>query len=205
MAISDNGQYTTSFRGSSSYVPLVGQILNKYEDFGNLSQVKFNSSGLVAGNPVTVKNQVGATANEVAIENMNSVCGEITGEATTNNNLDGFLVSSETDVVPLAGGEAYPVAGFLSFVALLGSGINLYLPADSTLEGVSLNTPIAYDFSNHVLKRATVGTDVELPIRLKSALVAAKKLTYSGGVASWGDCTAVLVELSNHLQTKASS
>ena len=205
-AVSDNQQFSSSFQGSNSYIPHVGTFQNKYENFGDFTQAKYNSTTqVVAGDPVIVVNQVGTTADEVAIENMNALGAEITDKATAMTDISGFIVKSETDVVPLAGGEAYPVKGFLSFVAMLGSGAELYLPADSTLEGVNVNSAVTYDFSNKCLVKARVGTDVELPVRIKSALVNAKQLVYSGGTATWTDCKAVLVQLSNHLQTKSSS
>lgn len=210
-SIYGSSQFSNSFRGTSSYVPLVGVLLNKYENFGDLSQFKYNiasgSGQAVAGDPVTVKNQVGTTANTVAIESFNAVCGEISAKSDAVSNLDGFLLQSPQDVVPLLGGEAFPIAGFLSYVALLGSGAELYLPAGASLADVDYNTRITWDYDNDCLKKAEVGTDIALPIRLKSARVAGKKLTYDTGtsLASWADCYAVRVALDSINQTIESS
>lgn len=202
MTLSDNGQFLNSFQGNTSYIPLCGVIQNKYEDFTNFGQYKYNiaagSGQAVAGDPVKVVNQIGSTANANAIESLNAVTGEIKQKATTIAELDGFLCQSPTDIVPLQGGEAYPVAGFLSYVALLGSGIDLYLPCDTTLINVDFNTRVTWDFINGVLTKAIVGTDQPIIARIKSAVVNAKELVYNDTtkMASWQDCTGILVELS---------
>lgn len=207
-SIYGQGQVSDSFRGTSSYVPLVGVLLNKFDNFQNLSQFKYNSATqVVAGDPIIVKNQIGLTANTNAIESFNAVTGEITDKSTTIQNLDGFLLQSPQDVVPLGGGEAFPVAGFLSYAALVGSGAELYLPAAADLAGVDFNTRVTWDFNNNCLRKAVVGTDVVIPARIKSARVSAKQLTYDAGtgLASWGDCYAVLVALDSISQTIESS
>lgn len=208
MTLTDNGQYTGSFQGVSSYIPLVGVLLNKYENFDNFSQVKYNSSTqVVAGDPVIVKNMVQNNTSLNAIEGLSAVNGEITDIATHANNLSGFICQAPTDIVPLAGGEAFPQAGFLTYVALLGSGAQLYLRADSSLKNVDYNTRVTYDFSAKLLKKQTVGTSQPIPARLKSGLVNGKYLVYNAGTgkATWTDCTAVLVELVNMTETVETS
>ena len=208
MTLTDNGQYTGSFQGTSSYIPLVGVLLNKYENFDNFSQEKYNATNqCVAGDPVIVKNMVQANTSLNAIEGMGSNVGEITDIASSLNNLSGFLCQSPTDIVPLAGGEAYPQKNFLSYVALLGSGAQLYLRADSSLKNVDMNTRVTYDFSAKLIKKQTVGSSMPIPARLKSGLVNAKYLLYNAGTgkAAWTDCTAVLVELVNMTETVETS
>jgi hypothetical protein len=196
-----SSQVSNSFQGVTSYIPLVGLLMNKFENYSNLDQFKYNiaegSGQAVAGDPITIMNQVGATTDTEAIENFNAVCGEITAKATTIANLDGFLLQSPQDIIPAVGGEARPMAGFLTMAALLGSGAELYLPADTSLNDVNYNTRVTWDFSAKNLRKAVVGTDQALPIRLKSALVKAKQLVYSSGtgLSAWTDCTAVLVAL----------
>ena len=195
-------QVSGSFQGVSSFIPLVGVLMNKYENFSNLDQFLYNiaagSGQAVAGDPVTIKNQVpSGTADTEAIEKFNAVCGEITAKSDAIANLDGFLLQSPQDVVPAIGGEAMPMAGFLSMAALLGSGAELYLPADSSLANIDYNTRVTWDFSAKCLKKSVVGTGIALPIRVKSALVKAKQLDYTSltGLTAWTDCTAVLVAL----------
>jgi len=206
-----SSQVSGSFQGVSSSIPLVGVLLNKYENFSNLDQFLYNiaegSGQAVAGDPVTIVNQVGSS-DTVSIEGMNAVCGTITQKSDAIANLDGFLLQSPQDVVPAKGGEARPVSGLLSMAALLGSGAELYLPADSSLADIDYNTRITWDFSAKNLRRSVVHTDIALPIRLKSALVAAKQLVYnnSTGLTAWTDCTAVMVELaSNTISIESSS
>ena len=200
MGYMDSGSMGGSFRGNSSDVPMCGIIINRFENSENVAQFKYDIAAgagqAVAADPVTVSNQAGGTS-DYAISGLNALCGTISAKATTVATTSGFLAQSPTDIVPSAGGEAYPVSGFLPYVALLGSKLRMWLPCDSTLKDVSMQQALAYDFTHGELSAAGGSYTTILPVRLLSAPVDAKKLVYSNstGLATWTDCKAVMVEL----------
>lgn len=206
-----SSQFTTPFRGTNSYKPMVGTILNKLDRFADYSQFLYNiaagSGQAVAGDPVKIKNRVGSTVNTNTMQNFNAIGGEIYAKADSVLTIDGFLMSSPTDVVPAVGGEAIPQKGFLSFAALFGSGIETYLPADSSLQNANYASALTYDTSAGTVKVATTGTDVVLPIRMKSGYVDGQKLVYDNGTgkATFEDCKVVLVALDSISRTKEST
>ena len=206
MSIIDNGQVLGSFQGVSSAVPLVGIILNEYEGFGNLGQYKYNPTNMggnpiMPGRPVKVINQIGAETSTAGIDCLNSVTGEITARARAMVDLSGFLAMSNTNTVPLAGGEAVPVVGLLVKVATLGSGLKMWLKvvdSDTSLQGVNINIPLTYDFTSGTGGVKAAGLkDAVLPGVLHSTLTDAKVMNFddSTGITSWIPCKAVLVEL----------
>ncbi len=218
MSLVDSSQFAGSFQGSTSYIPLVGVILNKFEDYENLGQYKYEiAPGVgqaVAGNPIKVLNQAGGDS-ESAIEGLNSMIGAITEKSSVGAEIDGFLAQSPTDIVPIEGGEAFPVQGFLSFVGIIGSGIRMWLPADATLADVEMNSvsvgannaagtvytkALTWDIAGGkliALDKTADPTEIILPIRILSTLVDAKQLIYDNGTgkATWTDVKAVMVQL----------
>ena len=201
MSLIDNGQVTGSFQGSSSSVPLCGIILNEYEGFGNLGQFKYSAATqAVPGNAVTVVNQTGGTTED-SIDGLNSVAGEVTALATSIATTSGFLAQSQNDIVPTVGGEAIPNEGLLCKVAMLGSGLKMWMKvkdSDTTLRAVNMNLPLSYDYTANTGGLIAQGSsDTALPVTIHSTLTNAKYLNWnnSTGKAVWTACKAVLVSL----------
>lgn len=144
-----------AFVGAKSAKPIVGHLTKT--NFLNLVQnAKLDGTdAIVAGTPLTIKTISGADGL-----NPNTF---IATKATSADDLSGFSIASNTDIVSqdTEAPMAYPTQ--IINVAILGSGVELYLPvssSDTTLlaGNINLNQALSYDFDNGGVKIDTTGT-----------------------------------------------
>lgn len=157
MALNINsiGNYNgKSFLGNSSAKPICGIFLRDLFR-GQIYQAKVNTDDLVyPGVPVTITN---TNTKEGAGVELNPNVLSITAVATADASVSGFLLESPTDVMQWGEVAAHALKTQIVNVALLGSGVELYLPADSALSGVAIGkNNCVWDFTNKCVK---VGAD----------------------------------------------
>lgn len=145
-----------SFLGSSSAKPIVGKVLRSIYR-GNTTQGKLSiTSGFAyQGLPVKALNtNLSSTAAGAGLSpNVLSLT-----VATADADVSGFLVENPTDV--LEHGKTAPSAqdGQIVSVALLGSGVELYLPVNANVANVNVNSKLAWNFTNGNLEVSATGT-----------------------------------------------
>lgn len=153
------GNFNGQFIGNSSAKPIVGVCLaDLYK--GNVQQARVGASlttPVYQGKPVTIKNQ--ATTGTKAGEGLNPNVLEISADATAQANLSGFVLESPNMVIESQGSanEAPTAPAYaVTNVALMGSGVEIYLPADAGLVNTQVGTPsLVWDFTNKCVTAAT--------------------------------------------------
>ena len=142
--------FNNSFVGFSSQKPICGHFLNDMFKH-NISQAKVNTQEVIyPGIPVQIKNYDSSQLNNLNVLN-------ITKKAENANELDAFILSSPTDVVLFGNQVALPLYTQIINVALIGSGVELYLPADASLADVSVSSKLLWDFTTQTLKVLDLG------------------------------------------------
>lgn len=166
MEFNNATQYNNTFMSPNSALPICGHNLRDMY-LNKLVQAKVNIPILVPAMPVKVSNLTDKS-NAGAGLNPNVLSVDMIAAATTE--ISGFSIASPTDFL-LPGDEA-PAARQtqIAYVMLLGCGEDVYLPCDSSLQGVQLDgILIDYDFTNNCLKKST--TSAALPIKIKGPVV----------------------------------
>lgn len=143
-----------SFIGSSSNKPIAGVVTNL--DRHTVSQARLKATDILpSGYPVKVTNDSSTVTGAGRQLNPNVLNAD---KAAAAADVSGFLLVNETDILQM--GEKAPRAytGQLVNVALVGSLAELYLPCDGSVQNVNVNSKVAWDFTNNVLKVDTAGT-----------------------------------------------
>lgn len=170
---------------SSTMKPLCGvQLNNVTKNVSSQALVSADNLNLYAGAPVTLNNKSDIAGNVL----------KITALATAKAGIDGFLLKSTNEVVDLGSEVGVPVKGQIVSVATLGSGIEVYLPCDATLQDVTISTAVKWD-SGKLVKDATANGTDNLPITILGGVVDAQKIENNAGVVSIKDTKAIRVRL----------
>lgn len=175
-----------TFLGNSSAKPIVGLSLRGIYTY-DLSQGKLKEGGVLPGQPIKAENNVSNSTGAGMKLNPNVLS---VSKASTAEDVCGFLLINETDVLGLD--EEAPVAQVdqVVNVALLGSRVEMYLPADSTLQGIATNKKVAWDFDTNSLKISASGT-----IDVLGPVVDGVKFALSGSNVTYEDCKCIKVRL----------
>ena len=183
------GTYNGKFLSPNSALPICGVVLfDMYKN--NLQQVYNNVSTqpLTWGMPVTIKTQQTTNStNAGKAFNPNVLLADAI--STENNNLNGFVVKSVTDILMPQDEAPASRQSQISYVATFGSGIELYLPCDTTLMNVETsaidkNNTFDYNFTDYTLKAGTA-----FSITLKSNVV--------DGIVTYYDTSTQSVKIKN--------
>lgn len=175
-----------SFVGGSSNKPIVGVATNI--DRHTVSQAKLDATSVVApGSPVKVTNQAVTKTKAGAYLNPNVLKAEAITAAT---DLSGFLLVNETDI--LQQGEKAPRAysGQIVNVALLGSLVETYLPADAGLAGVNVGVKCVWDVTSGTVKTGNNGN-----IQIIGPVVDGVKFKVNGDACEYEACKVIKVRL----------
>lgn len=190
MAFSLNavGNYNgKSFLGSHSQRPICGVFLRDLYK-GSLSQAKVGAGlNVYPGCPVQIKNQTNTT--RVAKSGLNPNVLLITALASGTAAVSGFVLESPTDVLQF--GEVAPsaVEGQVVNVALLGSGVELYLPCNDTALNISMETKLVWDFTT---KGLIVGAGTITPL---GPVIDGVKYVETSGAISYAETKCIRVRL----------
>lgn len=157
MALNINGigNYNgKSFLGNSSAKPICGVFLRDLFK-GSIYQAKVNTDTLVyPGAPITIKN---TSSVSEAGAGLNPNVLSISAVATSDSEVSGFLLESPTDVMSWGEVAAHALKTQIVNVALIGSGVELYLPAGDALNEIQLSANnLVWDFSNNCVKAADI-------------------------------------------------
>lgn len=128
-----NPSFDNSFMGNS-FKPIAGIAL--YNSFNpNLVQVRISDAEIAIGSPVEVTNKF---TESTAVNAGTDLAPNVFNSKAPAAQVDGFLVMSENAL--LEDGDAFPkfVKNQIVYCALLGSGAEVYLPADNALIGKNL-------------------------------------------------------------------
>lgn len=165
---------------SSTMKPLCGVQLNNITKNVSSQALVGDNLNLYAGAPVTLKNKSDIAGNVL----------KITALATAGANVNGFVLKSTNEVVDLGNEAGAPVKGQIISVATFGSGIEVYLPCDATLQDVTLGTGVK--LANGVLVKSDTPS---LPITILGGVIDAQKIENNAGVVSIKDTKAIRVRL----------
>lgn len=162
--------------------PLCGVQLNNITK--NVSSQAVVGSGLelYAGCPVSLKNKSDVNGNVL----------KISAVGTDKSTIHGFLLKSTNEVVEIGSDVGAVVEGQIASVALFGSGIEVYLPCDATLQDVDTTTKMKWNDGK--LVKDDAGTDA-LPLTIAGGVIDAQKISNTAGVVSIADTKAIRVRL----------
>lgn len=167
MNLFPNPTYNNYFmKGGSTAKPIAGTC-TKTAYSRPLNQAKLTVDNLMQGSPVELKNT--SLAKETNSNN-DGLSGNVFTANKAKTVVNGFIVNSPNDI--LLDGDTFPrfLKNQVARVALLGSGATVYLPADTSLNDVTLDTELAWDTTKNVVTKK--GTGIDLPgVRLEGQLV----------------------------------
>lgn len=191
LEINKVGNYNgKSFLGSNSSKPICGHFLRDLFR-GEISQAKVSTTDVVfAGCPVEVKNDNITTGTSNAGKGLNPNVLSITKKATADAEVSGFVLESPTDILQFGETAPRPLQNQVTNIALLGSGVEVYLPADAALVGIAMNSKLKWDFTKNALVVDVAGTITPL-----SPVVDGVKYKEDSGSAAFEDCKAIKVRL----------
>lgn len=159
LEINKVGNYSgKGFLGSSSAKPICGHFLRDLYR-GEISQAKVVTTDIVyPGCPVEVKNSNIGVGTTAAGKGMNPNVLSITKKATVSTETVGFVLESPTDILQFGEQAARPLQNQITNIALLGSRVEVYLPADASLTNIAMNSKLIWDFTDNCLKVDATGT-----------------------------------------------
>lgn len=179
------GSVNNSFVGSSSFKPIAGHVLRNIYLF-QLNQAKVaTGANLVPAMPAKITNEFGGNPNEGLAPNVFLVTN-----ITEASDISGFVVESPTDVLEVGGSVPKPQEGQVIQVALLGSGLEIYLPCDNSLQNVNVNSKAIWDTTTNKLKLSEDGN-----ISIVSGVVDGITYQVDGNFAKTIDSKVVKVKL----------
>lgn len=189
LEINKVGNYNgKSFLGSNSAKPICGHFLRDLYR-GEISQAKVVTDDIVfSGCPVEIKNSAYTTSNAGKAMNPNVL--SITKKATADGEVSGFVLEAPTDILQFGEVAARPLKNQVTNVALLGSGVEVYLPADASLVGIAMNSKLKWSFDDNALKVDATGTITPLGV-----VVDGVKYKEDNGAVVFEDCKVIKVRL----------
>lgn len=195
--------FGTPFIGASSASPLCGRPTNLQFAMTKMRQAQIKSDvtakTIFASQPVIIDNRVGAPGT-AQIAGFNADVLEITALATTTSSVmtvDGFVLASNLDQVDADGGVGYAHAGDLVNVGLLGSGIEVWLPASADCANIAVSTGLYWDSTNAELDVPASGEKTITGLKVLSSLTDGYKLkeNATSGLIEWVATTCIKVQL----------
>lgn len=191
LEINKVGNYNgKSFLGSNSARPICGHFLRDLYR-GEISQAKVVTDDIVfSGCPVEIKNENITAGTSNAGKGMNPNVLSVTKKATQDSEVSGFVLESPTDILQFGEEAARPLKNQVTNVALIGSGVEVYLPADAALVGIAMNSKLKWDFTDNVLKVDPAGSITPL-----GPVVDGVKYVEDGGSVSFADTKVIRVKL----------
>lgn len=192
MGFNSVGNYNGSFLGSSSAKPICGKFLSDFYKL-SLQQAILNIDDTVApGIAVNIKNT--AHSGTPAGAGLNPNVLTISSVANTTEAFEGFLLASETDVLLDGDKAAHPVKGQIVNVAVLGSGIELYVPCDASVGGKDITTAVYWDVANNQLTTTADG-NVLLDVTMLSPVIDGVKFVMNNGACEYANTKCVRIKL----------
>lgn len=192
MALNMNavGNYNgKSFLGTHSQRPICGVFLRDLYK-GALSQAKVGTGLKVyPGVPVQIKNQTNTTRSPKSGLNPNVLL--ITAlSAQGGAGISGFVLESPTDVLQFGEIAASALEGQVVNVALIGSGVELYLPCKDDVLNVEVEKKLVWDFAEQAL-----GTGADGIVTPLGPVVDGIKYVNTGGSIGYAETKCIRVRL----------
>lgn len=177
-----------SFLGSNSAKPICGHFLRDLFR-GDISQARVDTDDILCpGSPIQVKNSTGSVSN--AGKGLNPNVLSISKLSTSAAEVSGFLLESPTDILSFGETAARPYKNQVVNIALVGSGVEVYLPADDSLLNIDVGSKLVWDFTSNSLKVGAAGTITPL-----SPVVDGVRYVNGGGAISFADTKCIRVRL----------
>lgn len=194
--------FGSPFIGASSAAPLCGMPTNFAYSMSKIRQAQIKSDvtakTIFAGQPVIIDNRVGAPGT-AQINGFNADVLEITALGTTTSlamTVGGFVLCSDLDKVDADGGTGYAHAGDLVNVGLIGSGVEVYLPASADCANIALTQGLCWDSTNAELD-VPASSELTIGLKVLGSLVDGYKLkkNATSGLMEWVATKCLKVQL----------
>lgn len=187
-----NGQ----FLGSSSASPIAGEFLN--DAFAqSVSQAKVTIDDVVPGRPCKLATLQDITAGIDADYGLNPNVFQISeaGDTTAPN---GFILTSPTDVLLPGDSAPRPLKNQVINVALVGSGVTVYLPVSIASDPIAPGQPVMWDTTGSQDDYGIVGSSGLTSNTMRSVgnpINGRKFVINDDGSCSLVDCKVIKVKL----------
>lgn len=195
--------FSGAFIGANSAAPLCGMPTNISNAMTKIRQAQINTGvtakTVFAGQPVIIDNRVGNPGTSQLV-GFNSDVLEITALATTTASVmtvGGFVLCSHLDQVDTDGGTGYAHLGDLVNVGLIGSGVEVWLPASADCANIALTQGLMWDSTNGELD-VPPGSELTITgLKVLSSLTDGYKLkkNASSGLVEWVATKCIKVQL----------
>ncbi|EGV1470933.1 hypothetical protein JF110_001658 [Campylobacter jejuni] len=132
MNLFDNPTYNNGFLGANSAKPIAG-ICTKTAYSRPLTQGKVSATNLAIGVPVKITNKFDSSTS---VNAGTALAPNVLNIEAATDSVDGFTVMSPNAV--LEDGDSFPkyLKNQIIHIAMLGSGAEIYLPANNNLIGI---------------------------------------------------------------------
>lgn len=178
---------------------LCGFRQNQYTIGAFTTQAKIGNldpKTLLPCTPVSIKND-NTTANGTDIFtgfNPKTFAVEKAAAANTDK-IDGFILEDSMYVTDESGNAGMPLEHGVVQVGKIGSGVQVFLPANANLVNVNLSTALYWDPTNKEITTTSTDMIALTGVQLLSSVVNGKVRKLTGDTVAWEDCTCVLVQL----------
>lgn len=192
MSFNSVGSFNGSFLGSNSSKPICAVASTDFYKLSIQQAILSIDDLVVPGTPVNIKNT--ATSGTNAGKGLNPNVLTISSVASANDAFEGFVLVSDTDVLYENDKAPHPVKGQVVNVAVLNSGIELYVPCDATVADLDITTALYWDVTNNCLTTTQVG-NVALSIMVLSPVVDGVTFVANAGVCEYKNTKCVKVRI----------
>ena len=193
MDLFPNPQYKNTFLSGNTAKPIVGVCTNSaYKRPLKEAQVL---KQMTAGTPITVVNKAGFKTQDGAVNAGSFLAPNVFTAGTANGTaIHGFLIDSPNFVLQEGDEGTSAQPNQIVYIALIGSGAEVYLPCDNTMVGYNGTNPIKYDKASGLLKGDGTG-DIEIDCLVLSAVVDGLRFKLDGTKVVAEDVSVVKVKL----------
>lgn len=192
MAFNSVGSFNGQFVGSNSSKPICAVVASDFYKLALQQAILDIDTLVVPGTPVNIKNKAHSGSN--AGKGLNPNVLSITSVASANEAFEGFVLVSDTDVLYESDKAPHPVKGQVINVAVLNSGIELYVPCDANIVGIDITSAIYWDVTNNCLTTTADG-NVALNVTLLSPVVDGVTFVANNGNCEYKNTKCVKVRL----------
>lgn len=184
---------------SATGVALCGFRQNQYTIGAFTTQAKIGNldpKTLLSCTPVSIKNDNAEANGTDMFTGFNPKTFAVEKAVASNTDkIDGFILEDGMYVTDEAGNAGIPLEHGTVQVGKIGSGVQVFLPANANLVNVNLSTVLYWDPTNKEITTTSADMIALTGVQLLSSVVNGKARKLTGDTIAWEDCTCVLVQL----------
>lgn len=180
-------------------IALCGYQQNQYNPSALSLQAKIGDlepNTLLPCTPVVIKNDTAEALGTDSMVRFNPKNFVIEKAVTAHTDvIDGFILESPSYITDEAGNGGLVINGGMAAAAKIGSGVEVFLPANANLINTPLSTALYWDPAANELTKETSNTILLKNVQMLSSVIKGRKRKLNSKSVEWADVTCVLVRL----------